>query len=417
MLTNVSRSRQIAARVASTAAQANRQPYLRWNCNHRAFNTVTSLSARRHLIYEGRFTQTGSDEKEVPAPSPYYFETGYSIFAKRPTRPFPPPFVSRPSGSFSDPLTTHDRAKYREARVQGQLLRGITNGDDAIIVGHHNFLAVNDGVGAWAQKERGHAALWSRLIAHYWAVEYENVLENLIADGKSLSLESVDPALWLQHAFEKTKEASSLPNEILGTTTATCAVLHHNPDRDPVVITTQLGDCAVLIIRPSTLSEATAVSLSHSNEDDYEPDPALTKALLYKTTEQWHWFDCPRQLGTNSPDTPDTIAVTDTVPVQLDDVVVVVSDGVTDNLWDHEITAKVCETFHKWRRGDDNAKDGVIYMARELMNAARVVAMDPYAESPYMERALDEGLTAEGGKLDDISVLIGICRKKEVEDD
>lgn len=89
--------------------------------------------------------------------SPFHFQTGYALFAKRPSRPFPPPFLSMPSGSFSDPLSTHNRSRDRRPYVNGEMIRGITNGDDAILVGE-NFIGANDGVGAWAQKSRGHAA-------------------------------------------------------------------------------------------------------------------------------------------------------------------------------------------------------------------------------------------------------------------
>lgn len=302
-------------------------------------------------------------------------------------------------------------------------MRGVTNGDDAIIIGDHNFLAVNDGVGAWAQKERGHAALWSRLIAHFWAVEVEKAF---VTGGKDVKLEDLNPIQNLQVAFEETKvatrgkadamlegeeiargapadaekktkskEASSpkdaSSNDILGTTTACSALLHYQPstpEPTPVVLATSLGDCKVLIVRPSTSS------------------------VLYHSKEQWHWFDCPRQLGTNSPDTPTGNAVTDTVPVETDDLIAVLSDGVTDNLWEHEICSTLCDSVAKWTAGDAEAKDGIVYVARTLMNAAREIAQDPNAESPYMERALDEGLPAEGGKLDDISVLLGIVRKR-----
>ena len=104
--------------------------------------------------------------------------------------------------------------------------------------------------------------------------------------------------------------------------------------------------------------------------------------------------------------------MTDVVDVQEDDIVLVVSDGVTDNLWKHEISSTVTDAFRKWKEGDEAAKDGMVYVARTLMNAAREIAQDPYAESPYMERALDEGIAAEGGKLDDISVVLGLCRKQ-----
>lgn len=88
---------------------------------------------------------------------PFRFETGYALCAKRPSRPFPPPFLSPPSSSFSDPLTTHSLSQDKRLSVQGELVRGLNNGDDAIIVAE-NFLGVDDGVGAWATKPHGHAA-------------------------------------------------------------------------------------------------------------------------------------------------------------------------------------------------------------------------------------------------------------------
>lgn len=360
---------------------------------------------RRHLIAEGITTSPFDDlpSTGIPIRSPYYFETGYSLFAKRQSRPFPPPFLSYPSGSFSDPLTTHHTVRDRRPKVNGELIKGMTNGDDAIIIGGQNFLAVNDGVGAWAQKERGHAALWSRLIAHFWAVEFEK----LFAAKKEVSLDELDPIALLELAFEQTKRVTSSPNEILGTTTACSALLHHRSEDQPVVLATSLGDCAAFIIRPSGGGE----------EDDGEEGE-----IIYKTTEQWHWFDCPRQLGSNSPDTPRGNAVTDVVDVREDDLVVVMSDGVTDNLWEHEICTTVTRALREWtersteparQAAEKNPAGGMVYVAAALMNAARDIAMDPYAESPYMERALDEGIAAEGGKLDDISVVVGLCKKRK----
>lgn len=89
--------------------------------------------------------------------SPFCFQTGYALCAKRPSRPFPPPFLSPPSSSFSDPLTTHYLSHDKRLSVRGDLVRGLNNGDDAVLVAE-NYLAVNDGVGAWATKPRGHAA-------------------------------------------------------------------------------------------------------------------------------------------------------------------------------------------------------------------------------------------------------------------
>jgi hypothetical protein len=88
---------------------------------------------------------------------PFYFEAGYALFAKRPSRPFPPPFLSLPSTSFSEPLSTHDKSRDRRPKVNGEMIRGVTNGDDAVLVGDY-FIGANDGVGAWGTREKGHAA-------------------------------------------------------------------------------------------------------------------------------------------------------------------------------------------------------------------------------------------------------------------
>lgn len=87
---------------------------------------------------------------------PYKFETGISLFAKRTPRPFPPPFLSPPSISFSDPLSTHHQSRDRRPKVDGELIKGWTNGDDAVFASDY-FICANDGVGAWSSRPRGHA--------------------------------------------------------------------------------------------------------------------------------------------------------------------------------------------------------------------------------------------------------------------
>ena len=269
--------------------------------------------------------------------------------------------------------------------VNGQLIKGKTNGDDAILIGDQNFLAVNDGVGAWHEKGRGNAALWSRLIAHFWAVEVEKAMSG----PENYGVEGLDPVAWLQTAFEQTQSVTSTPQEVKGTTTACSALLHHRSETQPIIYATNLGDCAILVIRPN------------DNE------------IIYRSKEQWHWFDCPRQLGTNSPDTPKANATMDVVDIEEGDIVAALSDGVTDNLWEHEICEKVLDAMRKWQAGEKGTEDGMVYVARELMEATRVIAIDQFAESPFMERTIDEGVPIEGGKHDDISVVLGLCRKRK----
>ncbi|KFY60279.1 hypothetical protein V496_05395, partial [Pseudogymnoascus sp. VKM F-4515 (FW-2607)] len=233
--------------------------------------------------------------------------------------------------------------------------------------------------------------LWSRLIVHFWAAEVER--------GASRG-EEPTPIEYLQRAYEHTLEATTQPTEWQGTTTATGAQLHYeNNDADgaeqPVLYVTNLGDSQVLVLRPRN------------------------SKVIFKTEAQWHWFDCPRQLGTNSPDTPKGMAVVTKVVVEVGDVVLAVSDGVTDNLWEHEVVSCVVGGMKEWEEGGKEVeargkkKEKMQFVAEKLMNAARVIAQDPFAESPFMEHAIEEGLAMEGGKLDDISVVVGLIKKSE----
>ncbi|KAK4226906.1 protein phosphatase PTC7 [Podospora fimiseda] len=341
---------------------------------------------------------------------PFRFHTGIGLFAKRTPRPFPPPFLSPPSGSFSDPLSTHDRSRDRRAYVDGQLIQGCTNGDDAVFTSDY-FIGANDGVGAWSTRPRGHAGLWARLILHFWATA---IFQDAAAATQQGDPYKPNPIACLQRAYEQTIEATSEPNDWQGTTTAAGAQLFYRQKKngesegggdavEPLLYVTNLGDGQVLVVRPST------------------------REMVYKSTEQWHWFDCPRQLGTNSPDTPTNCAVVDEVPIKEGDVVLAMSDGVIDNLWTHEIVEQVSENVEKWQKREVKPREPVVgfegeevveyddcgmgYVAEELMDAAKAIALDPFAESPFMERAIEEGLAMGGGKLDDISVVAAICRK------
>ncbi|KAI9680030.1 MAG: hypothetical protein M1817_005046 [Caeruleum heppii] len=260
--------------------------------------------------------------------------------------------------------------------------------------GEH-FVGTNDGVGAWSTRPKGHAGLWSRLILHFWALEAAKATLHLENDDEP------NPVAYLQRAYELTKEATTSPNEWQGTTTACAAMLHYSTILEkPVLFVTNLGDSQILVIRPRD------------------------QQVVFKTIEQWHWFDCPRQLGTNSPDTPIANASLDRVVIEEEDIVLAMSDGVIDNLWEHEVVQNVTDSIRTLESGEngndprsahdqDESGRGMTFVARELVKAAKVIAQDPFAESPFMERAVDEGLAMEGGKLDDISVVVARCKRRK----
>lgn len=142
---DVAGMRRSTARIQrSHAAYVSRRPFL------------LSTSTRRPEVAGS--TSSGAAEpfplhRDSP---PFRFETGHALFAKRAPRPFPSPFFSPPSGSFSEPLSTHHRSRDRRSFVNGELIRGYTNGDDAVYFSDL-FIGANDGVGAWSAREGGHA--------------------------------------------------------------------------------------------------------------------------------------------------------------------------------------------------------------------------------------------------------------------
>lgn len=266
---------------------------------------------------------------------------------------------------------------------------------------------------ALANGHRALPRLWARLLSHCWATA---IFEDAMIQGDAFR---PDPVAYMQKAYEKTLGATQAPNDWQGTTTATGALLHYRSASEtdlaeaqqqeqagaesssavpgktsstPLLYVTNLGDSQVMVVRPTT------------------------RELVFKSAEQWHWFDCPRQLGTNSPDTPQANATLDAVAIREGDVVLAMTDGVIDNLWAHEIVEKVSESVAKWRDGavvaqpgwhcgratgdgmDGADANGMAFVAHELMEAAKAVALDPFAESPFMERAIEEGLPSEGGK-------------------
>lgn len=237
--------------------------------------------------------------------------------------------------------------------------------------------------------------LWSRLLLHFWALEIE----------REVGVNTVpDPVEYLQRAYEETVEATTSPNEWYGTTTSVTALLHSKRtaggDHKPVVYVTNLGDCKVLVIRPGE------------------------EQIIFQTDEQWHWFDCPMQLGTNSIDTPQKDAALSQVQLEEDDIVLALSDGVLDNLWEQEVLTITLDSMRrwdqrsheeseeKWKIPDSVSDQRMVFVAREVLRAALSVAQDPFAESPYMEKAIDEGLAIEGGR----STMLPLSVRLDVSD-
>ncbi len=124
--------------------------------------------------------------------------------------------------------------------------------------------------------------------------------------------------------------------------------------------------------------------------------------IVFETEAQSHWFDCPFQIGHNSPDTPRLVAAATSIPVMPRDTIVASTDGLGDNVYPAQILEVV-------------SQEGVSLedMAVQLVAKARETMSDEWGESPFGDRAICEGIGYFGGKRDDVSVLVS--RIEEVD--
>ncbi|WAQ84436.1 hypothetical protein PtA15_5A6 [Puccinia triticina] len=256
-------------------------------------------------------------------------------------------------------------------------------GEDSYFL-RSDSLGVADGVGGWSGKPGANPGLFSSKLMHHCSTEISRYED--IDDVRFLSYNAIDPVEILQHAFERSIHESKLEG-LLGSTTALIAIL-----RDDELRIANLGDCCCSVIRGND--------------------------FIFRSEEQQHSFNYPVQIGTNSKSTPTRDAQRYNIKVQKDDIVILGSDGLADNLFDEDILEEVLK--FTTISNEDHANPGGAgaalprpftpqMISDSLCLKARTVVEDQQAvTSPFSQRANEEGIHYVGGKNDDISVLVAI---------
>ncbi|CAH7687702.1 expressed protein [Phakopsora pachyrhizi] len=374
----------------------------------------------------------------LPRKTFYLFRNGASGIPKSSPTSSPSLFLMSSSSSTTTPTTstqsTHGTDGYGDRVTRSSSSRkdqsinrsspscstyravnSVQIGEDSYFL-RNDSLGVADGVGGWSGKPGANAGLFSSKLMNHCYNEisrYENT-----EDDRFQSYNDIDPVEILQRAFEMSIYESK-DEGILGSSTALVAILRNDELR-----IANIGDCCCSIIRGN----------------DY----------IFRTEEQQHSFNYPVQIGTNSKSVPIRDAQRYKVKVQKDDVVILSSDGLVDNLFDEDILEEVLK-FTKPRnrlslrsasgtseiksleeegmrlkgdgvgssssssnRGNENGRTKMIGSVPELISKslcirAKTVIDDQQAiTSPFAQRASEEGIHYVGGKNDDISVLVAI---------
>ncbi|KAI9320410.1 phosphatase 2C-like domain-containing protein [Dichotomocladium elegans] len=277
-----------------------------------------------------------------------------------------PPYFSLKHGAAGYPKS--DKAIMSTPK-EDAIYTSIQIGDDAYFR-RRDALGVADGVGGWRKHAGANPGLYARKLMHYSQLELDRIACN--KRPPHVQQERLDPVLVLESAYHLTS-LDAQNEHFVGSTTACIAILCEDELR-----VANLGDCGVSIIR----------------QNDY----------VFRSEEQQHSFNFPYQLGTASFDYP-ADAQQFSVKIQDGDILIVATDGLYDNLYDDEILEEV----HQCLVNNDDAAPQRISDALALR--AKMVSEDPsYTASPFQSRAIHEGMYYQGGKADDITVLVAMIK-------
>lgn len=255
---------------------------------------------------------------------------------------------------------------------------GVTSmgcGEDSV-VGSSQVLALADGVSGWNMKSGGHAALWSRLILHRTLANFVDLFNStspeLLAErgaapvaGNALqSSHDLHVSQALNKAFYETKAILDKQEESGSSTIILTAM--DTVDKEIHIV--HIGDSCIWLFR--------------------------NREVFY-TVDHGVKVGCPKQLGTNSKSLPTEIDQPTTIKIQPDDIILMCSDGLSDNLFIGEITETLFAGFDKG--GLQRAADDLVHLATDR-------SFDNFAVCPYQLNA--SPFSTGGGKSDDISVLV-----------
>ncbi|XP_050367476.1 probable protein phosphatase 2C 26 [Argentina anserina] len=230
-------------------------------------------------------------------------------------------------------------------------------GEDAFFVSSYNggVISVADGVSGWAEQNVDPSLFPKELMAYASSfVEDAEVNDN--------------PQVLIGKAHAATSS--------VGSATVIVAML----ERNGILKIANVGDCGLRVIRGGK--------------------------VYFSTLPQEHYFDCPFQLSSQAFGQTYRDAVLSSVELMEGDTIVMGSDGLFDNVFDHEIVS----TLTGYR--------DVAEAAKALANLASNHSKDSKFESPYIIEARARGFQAPfwkkmlgmkltGGKPDDITVVVG----------
>ncbi|CAN6318700.1 unnamed protein product [Urochloa humidicola] len=230
-----------------------------------------------------------------------------------------------------------------------------TGGEDAYFIAGNGWFGVADGVGQWS---------FEGINAGLYARELMDGCKKFITKNQGAS--DLRPEQILSKAADEARSPGS----------STVIVAHFDGQ---VLQASNIGDSGFLVIR---------------NGEVYDK----SKPMVYG-------FNFPLQIEKG--DDPLKLVQNYTIELEEGDVIVTATDGLFDNVYEHEVAAIISKSLQA------DLKPAEI--AEHLAAKAQEVGRSGAGRSPFSDAALSVGyLGFSGGKLDDIAVVISIVRTSEI---
>ncbi|XP_055808267.1 probable protein phosphatase 2C 55 [Solanum dulcamara] len=223
-------------------------------------------------------------------------------------------------------------------------------GEDAHFIHElYQTIGIADGVGGWAQKGID-AGMYARELMKNSLITIDNELKG-----------HVNPKRVLQEAYKKTNSEGS----------STACIITLNSQKN-TIDAVNVGDSGFFLIRKGK--------------------------IIYKSLIQQRRFGCPYQLGNCNADNP-SVAQEMKLNVEKDDILMVGTDGMFDNIYESEIEKIVRRAIHEKLKAEE--------LASQIGNVALYNSFDRFADTPYARTSQGRH---KGGKIDDITVIVAYIK-------
>lgn len=238
-----------------------------------------------------------------------------------------------------------------------------TEGEDAyMITPCGTVFAVADGVGGWSEVGID-SGEYSRELCR-------NAAKIVLNRGET------NPRAIMRYAFDHSTAIG----------TSTCCVISIEKN---VLKAANLGDSGFMVLRPT----------------------ASGFSFIMQTEEQQHSFNVPHQIGTNSLDMPHDAHQYE-LQMHPGDIVIAGTDGLFDNLSCEDIKSELEKHMSLLSIKDSinlsNDQKILKKIASHIATTAYLVSKDHRVTTPFGINAAKHGFRHEGGKNDDITVVVSV---------